>query len=113
MMATGITKRHAQRCRHAKRGQLQLRAEVAGVGVVGEGRPQDQAPVRHPSPRRKSWRADAKRELDRGTMLPPAPDGRRLADALGEFVEGMRSGEVRPGGGSATRPGPFAPTTAR
>src|SRR4029434_8371933 len=44
----------------------------------------------------KSWRAGAKRELDRGAILPPRRDGRRLTDALDEFVEAMRSGEVRP-----------------
>jgi integrase len=42
------------------------------------------------------WRADAKAAANRGALRPVRRDTRTLADALVEFVEGIRDGTVRP-----------------
>lgn len=52
----------------------------------------------------KSWRADAKRAVDRGTLRPGTGNGRTLGVALAEFIDGMRSGAVHPKGKPRYKP---------
>src|SRR5215218_3763014 len=51
----------------------------------------------------ESWRTDAKAAANRGA-LRTSNDRRRLAEALTEYVEGMRRGTVRPKGRATYKP---------
>lgn len=44
----------------------------------------------------KAWRADALAAANQGTLRPVGRDGRTLAAALREFIDGMGEGTVRP-----------------
>jgi integrase len=52
----------------------------------------------------KSWRAEALAAANRGALRPVRRDGRTLADALGEFIAGMRDGTARPKNRAAYKP---------
>lgn len=51
-----------------------------------------------------SWRAEMKQAADRGAALRATLDDRTVADALSEFIEGMKSGSVRPRGRARYKP---------
>lgn len=52
----------------------------------------------------KSWRAEAKRAADKGTLQAPARDSRTLAGALRQFIAGMEEGTIRPKGRERYKP---------
>ena len=52
----------------------------------------------------KSWRADALAAANRGALRATRRDARTLAQAVAEFLEGMRAGTVRPKNRPAYKP---------
>ena len=96
-MATGVTKRHSNGCRSHEGGRCNCGAGwEAWVSVRRNGRP---AKVRRTFAREseaKAWRVDALGAADRGALRPMRRDTRTLAEAMDEFIAGMKSGEVRP-----------------
>ncbi len=56
----------------------------------------------------RSWRAEALAAAQRGGIRPARRDTRTLADALREFIEGMKAGTVRP-----RNRGRYKPNTSR
>ncbi|MFL5902015.1 MAG: tyrosine-type recombinase/integrase [Solirubrobacterales bacterium] len=52
----------------------------------------------------KSWRSEAKRAADKGTLRATSRDAQTLAEALREFIAGMQAGTVRPKGRERYKP---------
>ena len=102
-MATGIRKRHGRTCRSHEGGRCNCNEGYeAWVWSRREGKKVRRVFQREAEA--KSWRADALRAANRGTLQTERRDTRRLDDALEDFVEGMRAGTVRPKGRSAYKP---------
>lgn len=94
-MAEGIRKLHSRGC-PAKQGQ-RCRCNAGYEASVYSSR--ESRKIRKTFKREseaKSWRADAKRALDKGTLRPAARDGRTLGEALWAFVDGMQAGTIHP-----------------
>lgn len=102
-MAEGIRKLHSRGC-PAKTGQ-RCRCNAGYEAAVYSHR--DGKKIRKTFKREgeaKSWRSEAKRALDRGSLRPNARDGRTLAEALQQFVAGMKSGAIHPKGRERYKP---------
>lgn len=108
-MPTGIVKRHSRSCRARQGGRCNCAPTYeAWVSVRRNGK---HAKVRKTFRREseaRSWRADAIGAANRGGLRPIKRDTRTLAEAMTEFVAGMRSGEVRP-----RRRASYKPATVR
>jgi hypothetical protein len=102
-MATGIRKLHSQGCRTGSGGRCNCGAGYeASVYLAREGRK-----VRKTfrlEAEARSWRADALVAANRGALRPTRRDPRTLAEALEQYVEGMRNGAVHPKGRVVYKP---------
>lgn len=102
-MAAGIVRRHSSACPARDDGRCNCGAGYeAWVYLPREGRK-----VRKTFRRKseaKAWRADALRAASRGDLRPTTRDGRTLASALAEFVDGMKARTIRPKGREAYKP---------
>lgn len=102
-MAEGIRKRHSEGCAARGGGRCNCNAGwEASIYLAREGKRITKTFPRESEAR--SWRVDAMREVERGTLRATPRDGRSLAVALGEFVRGMESGAIRPKGRERYKP---------
>lgn len=104
-MAEGIRRRHSKGC-PAKQGS---RCRCSGgyeasVYSIRDGRKVYKTFARESEA--KSWRAEAKRALDRGAMR--APSAKTLREVATAWLEGVERGEIRNRSGR-----PFKPSTVR
>jgi integrase len=102
-MATGIVKRHSKGCPGRDGGRCRCKAGwEASVYLARESRK-----VRktfHREAEARSWRADALAAANRGTLRATRRDTRTLVQALAEFIDGMKTGTVRPKGRTGYKP---------
>jgi integrase len=102
-MAEGIRKRHSKGCAGRQGGRCNCNAGwEASIYLAREKKKVRKTFAREAEAR--SWRAEAKREADRGALTARPRDGRTLAGALWEFVHGMEVGTVRPKGRERYKP---------
>jgi integrase len=104
-MATGIIKRHSGDCPGRDGGRCRCNAGWE-ASVYS---PRDRKKIRKRFPREseaRSWRADAKRALDRGTLR--APSAITLREAAEAWLAGVEAGEITNRSGH-----PFKPATLR
>jgi integrase len=104
-MAEGIRKRHSKGC-SARSGR---RCRCSGSYEAWVYSLRDGRKVYKTFPREseaKSWRAEAKRALDRGAMR--APSARTLREVAMAWLEGVERGEIHNRSGR-----PFKPSTVR
>lgn len=102
-MAEGIRKLHSTGCAAKSGGRCTCNAGYeASVYLPRERRKVRKTFAREAAAR--SWRAEAKRSLDRGELRAASRDGRTLAQALREFIDGMEAGTVRPPGRERYKP---------
>lgn len=102
-MAEGIRRRHSKGCPARKGRRCKCNAGwEASVFLAREGKRITKTFPREPEAR--SWRVDAMREVERGTLRASPRDARSLAVALAEFVRGMESGAIRPKGRERYKP---------
>jgi integrase len=104
-MAEGIVKRHSKGCpaRAGKRCKCKAGYEAFVYS------PRDGKKVRKTFARlgeAKSWRADAKRSVDHGTLRTPTR--RTLGEAAGRWLTGAEAGDIRNRSGQ-----PYKPATLR
>lgn len=103
MAAPGITKRHSRRCKSREEGRCNCRPSYeAWVYSKRDGKKLRKTFRREAEA--KSWRADAQGQVERGALRAARRDTRTLAEALAQYVAGMRDGTVRPKGRSAYKP---------
>lgn len=96
-MATGIRKRHSAGCAAKDGGRCRCGAGYeAWVSVTRNGKPAKVRKTFRREAEAKSWRADALAAANRGELRSSRRDTRTLAEAMEEFIDGMRSGAVRP-----------------
>ena len=102
-MAEGIRKRHSSGCGVRAGGRCNCKAGwEASIYLAREDKR-----VTKSFPRKaeaKSWRAEAKRAADRGTLRATPQDARTLAVALRQFIAGMQAGTIRPKGRDRYKP---------
>ena len=104
-MAEGIVKRHSQGCPARLGGRCRCKAGYeAFVYSARDGKKLRKTFARLAEA--KSWRADAKRSVDHGTLR--APTRRTLGEAAAEWLLGAEAGEVRNRSGQ-----PYKPATLR
>lgn len=104
-MAEGIRKRHSKGCRARDGGRCNCNAGYeASVFSPRDGKKLYKTFAREPEA--KSWRAEVKRALDRGTLR--APNGKTVGEAAAAWLEGAERGEIRNRSGR-----PFKPSTLR
>ncbi|HEY7951220.1 MAG TPA: tyrosine-type recombinase/integrase [Solirubrobacterales bacterium] len=104
-MAEGIRKRHTKDCPARSGG----RCRCDGGYEASAYSPRDGKKVYKSFPREaeaRSWRADAKRSLDRGSLR--APGSRTIREAGEAWLEGAERGEIRNRSGR-----PFKPSSLR
>jgi integrase len=104
-MAAGIVKRHTQGCSGAEGGKCRCRAGYEAWVYS----PRDAGKIRRTFANyaeARSWRADAKRQIDQGTLR--APGQQTLRQAATVWLEGAERGEVRNRSGD-----PYKPSTLR
>jgi integrase len=104
-MATGILKRHSEGCPASHGGRCKCRAGWE-ASVYS---PRDGKKLRKRFPREaeaRSWRAEAKRALDHGTLR--APTKATLREAAEVWLAGAEAGEIRNRSGY-----PYKPATLR
>jgi integrase len=94
-MATGIIKRHSEGCRSRAGGGCNCDAGWEAWVYLRRERKKVRKTFSFEA-EAKSWRADALVAANRGRLRPIRRDPRTLAEALDEFVGGMRAGSVRP-----------------
>jgi integrase len=102
-MAEGIRKLHSKGC-PAKQGE-RCRCKAgyeASVYSSREGRKVRKTFKREAEA--KSWRSEAKRALEQGSLRPTARDGRTLGEALRAFIDGMQAGAIHPKGRERYKP---------
>ena len=102
-MATGIRKRHSQGCRSREGGRCDCNAGwEASVYLSREGRKLRKTFRREAEAR--TWRVDALAAARRGLVPDAVRDTRTVAEALMDFVAGMRNGALRPRGRRGYKP---------
>lgn len=104
-MATGIIKRHSGECPGRDGGRCRCNAGWE-ASVYS---PRDRKKIRKRFPREaeaRSWRADAKRALDHGTLR--APSAVTLRETAETWLAGVEAGEITSRSGR-----PFKPATLR
>jgi integrase len=94
-MAEGIRKRHSKACAFHKGKRCNCKAGwEASIYLAREGKR-----ITKTFPRKdeaKIWRTDGLRAAELGALRPTPTDARTLAEAIGEYVVGMKDGSVRP-----------------
>jgi integrase len=104
-MAEGIRKRHARNCPAREGGRCRCRGGYqASVFSPRDGKKIYRTFAREPEAR--SWRAETKRALDRGSLR--APNGKTVGEAATAWIEGAERGEIRSRSGR-----PYKPATLR
>jgi integrase len=104
-MAGGIVKRHTEGCAGAEGGKCGCRAGYEAWVYS----PRDRKKVRRTSSNyaeARSWRADAKRQIDQGSLRAPAQQ--TLYEAATAWLAGAERGEFRNRSGA-----PYKPSTLR
>lgn len=102
-MAEGIRKRHSKGCSAREGGRCNCNGGwEASIYLAREGKRITKTFGREAEA--KSWRVEAKRAAENGTLRATARDARTLAGALREFVAGMQAGTVRPKGRERYKP---------
>jgi integrase len=102
-MAQGIVKLHTKGCPAKDGGRCRCKAGYeAWVYLARERRKVRKTFKREAEA--KTWRVDALAAANKGNLRPAKRDGRTLAAALREFVEGMKDGTVRPKGRERYKP---------
>lgn len=104
-MAEGIRKRHSKGCRAREGGRCSCKAGYEAWVFS----PRDRKKVRKTFTREaeaKSWRAEAKRALDQGTLRAPKPT--TLRQAWETWIAGAKAGTIRNRSGD-----PFKPSALR
>jgi integrase len=104
-MAEGIRKRHSKGCSARDGG----RCNCDGGWEASVYSPRDGRKLYKTFPRKseaRSWRADAKRSLDHGTLR--APNGKTLQEAAEAWLQAAERGDIRNRSGR-----PFKPSTLR
>ncbi len=94
-MAEGIRKLHSKGCPGKGGG----RCRCGGGYEAFVYDPREQKKIRKTFKKRgeaKSWRADAKKAIDKGALRAAPRDDRTLAEALADLIDGMKSGKIRP-----------------
>lgn len=100
-MAEGIRKRHTKDCPARKGGRCRCNGGYeASVYSERDGKKLYKTFPREAEAR--SWRAEAKRALDRGSLR--APNGRTLAQAAEAWLLGAEHGEIRNRSGHRYKP---------
>jgi integrase len=100
-MAAGIVKRHTQGCNGVNGGKCACGAGYeAWVYAPRDGRKIRRTFTNYAEAR--SWRADAKRQIDQGVLR--APGQQSLRQAAAAWLEGAEGGEVRNRSGDAYKP---------
>ena len=100
-MAEGIRKRHSKGCSAREGG----RCNCAGGWEASVYSPRDGRKLYKTFPRKseaRSWRADAKRSLDRGKLR--TPNGRTLREVAATWLEAAERGEIRNRSGRSFKP---------
>ena len=104
-MAAGIIKRHTQGCSGANGGKCRCRAGYeAWVYSPRDGRKVRRTFANYAEAR--SWRADAKHQIDQGSLRAPAQQ--TLREAATAWLAGAERGEFRNRSGA-----PYKPSTLR
>lgn len=102
-MAEGIRRRHSKGCSARSGGRCNCNAGYeASIYLAREDRRVTKTFSRRAEA--KSWRAEAKRAADKGTLRTPARDNWTLAGALRQFIAGMEEGAIRPKGRERYKP---------
>jgi len=104
-MAAGIVKRHTEGCNGANGGKCGCRAGYEAWVYS----PRDRRKIRRTFANyaeARSWRADAKRQIDQGVLRAPAQQ--TLRQAANAWLAGAERGEVRNRSGD-----PYKPSTLR
>lgn len=102
-MAEGIRKRHSKGCSARDGGRCNCNAGwEASIYLAREDKRVTKTFSRKAEA--KSWRAEAKRAVDRGTLRATTQDARTLAVALRQFIAGMQAGTSRPKGRERYKP---------
>ena len=102
-MAEGIRKRHSRGCAARQDGRCNCNAGwEASFYVAREDRRVTKTFRRKAEA--NTWRVEAKRAADRGTLRAQARDSRTLAGALRQFIAGMEAGTIRPKGRERYKP---------
>ena len=104
-MAEGIRKRHSKGCSAREGG----RCNCAGGWEASVYSPRDGRKLYKTFPRKseaRSWRADAKRSLDRGALR--ASNGKTLQEAADAWLRAAERGDIRNRSGR-----PYKPSTLR
>jgi integrase len=104
-MATGITRRHSRNCPALSEG----RCNCAAGWEATTYSPRDRKKIRKvfaTAAEAKSWRADAKRSVDRGSLRAAAPT--TLKEEAEAWLAGVETGEITNRSGQ-----PFKPSTLR
>lgn len=102
-MAEGIRKRHSKDCRGRRGGRCTCRSGWEAAVYL----PREERRLTRTFPTKaeaRSWRADAIRAPDRTAKGPSSGGDLTLAEALGAYIEGMRTGRVRPKGRERYKP---------
>ncbi|HET7446039.1 MAG TPA: tyrosine-type recombinase/integrase [Solirubrobacterales bacterium] len=102
-MAEGIRKRHSEKCPGRRGRRCTCKAGWEAAVYL----PREQRRVTRTFPTRaeaRTWRADAIRAPGRTERGPSSGGDLTLAEALGVYVEGMRTGRVRPKGRERYKP---------
>jgi integrase len=103
-MAEGIRKLHSKGCPGKEKGK-RCRCGAGYEAFVYDSR--ERTKIRKTFKQQaeaKSWRADAKKQIDQGALRQPARDSRTLGEALADFIEGMEKGRIRPKGKERYKP---------
>ncbi|MDX6602386.1 MAG: integrase [Solirubrobacterales bacterium] len=102
-MAEGIRKRHSKGCSARHGGRCNCKAGwEASIYLAREDKRVTKTFARKAEA--KSWRAEAKRAADRGTLRATPQDARSVAVALRQFIAGMQAGTIRPKGKERYKP---------
>lgn len=104
-MAEGIVRRHSEKCPAKSGGRCRCNAGYeAFVYSSRDGKKVRKTFAREAEA--KSWRAEAKRALDHGTLR--APTRRTLSETAATWLEGAEQGDIRNRSGQ-----PYKPATLR
>jgi hypothetical protein len=102
-VAEGIRKRHSKGCSARDGGRCNCKAGYEAWVYLSREEKKVRKTFRH-KPEAKAWRVDALRAASRNELRSAPHDGRTLADALADFIDGMKCGTARPKGREAYKP---------
>jgi integrase len=102
-MAAGIVRRHSPACPSLRNGRCSCGAGYEAWVYLSREKRKVRKTFRRKS-EAKAWRTDALSAAVRGGLRGTTRDARTMTEALGEFVEGMRAGTIRPKGRERYKP---------